>query len=173
MSESKPLLMTLFKEIDHEVADKVVTWILNANMEVEQAPYLELYINSEGGAIYHGLAIMNAMRCSKIPVHTTCLGNASSMAAHVFIQGAKGHRTMLRDSSLLFHSARVGYEAMPMQQIEAAIEDVRFLEDRFCKHIAEQSKIPLDLVATDFCSAIDRYVYAPEAIGLGLCDIEG
>lgn len=173
MSESFKPFMTLFEEINHEVADRVVSWIVEANMlgQESRPPYLYLIINSPGGSIYHGIGIMNAMIESAIPIHTACAGSASSMAAHIFIQGERGFRYMQKWSSLLFHSSRVGYDIVPMEQMERCIEDTKLVNNYLDQQIVDCSRLTLENVKTELVTPLDRYVYAAEAILLGLCDV--
>ena len=174
MSDTLKTFMTLFKEVDHEVANDVISWIIDSNMlsEANRPDYLELIINSPGGSLYHGLSIINAMRTSVIPIRTTCIGSASSMAAHIFIQGARGFRYMHRGTSLLFHSSRCGYEAVPREQIEIDMAHSKLIDDHLDMQITECSKLNIDDVKKDLIGPLDRYVYADEAIALGLCDFK-
>lgn len=165
--------MTLFEEVNHEVADRVVSWIVEANMlgQESRPPYLELIINSQGGSIYHGIGIINAMIESTIPIHTVCAGSAASMAAHIFIQGERGFRYMQKWSSLLFHSSRVAYDAVPMEQMERCIEDTKLLNNYLDQQIVDCSRLTLECVKAELVTPLDRYVYATEAILLDLCDV--
>lgn len=164
--------MTLFDEIDSETSTKIVSWIINANMDEDKHPYLNLFINSQGGSIYHGIAIINAMRTSQIPIHTVCIGCASSMAANVFIQGMAGFRYMHKNTSLMFHSARVETSSVPIEQLEIELSSTKWLEDRINEQIAENSGMSVEMIKSEFSAPLDRYIYVDEAIALGLCDVK-
>ena len=52
-----------------------------------------MIISSGGGIVTAGLAIYDMMQYVRAPVHTMCIGHASSMAAILLAAGEKGHRT--------------------------------------------------------------------------------
>jgi ATP-dependent Clp protease protease subunit len=166
MSELKRY-MNLFTEIDSETADKVVSWISDHN-ERDEFKSITLNINSNGGSIYHGMAIINAMQFSSVDVKTVCYANASSMAAHVFVAGA--HRTMFKNSSLLFHSSIVADGQYPVEQAEANMADLKVVDDYLSGQIADGSNMTKRRFKKEFCTPINRYVYSDEAKALGLCE---
>src|SRR5438270_13470851 len=62
-----------------DTAKSIVTWILEANFAVKnEFDHLTLIINSPGGNVNSAFAIIDAMRGSKIPVHTVGLGMIGS-----------------------------------------------------------------------------------------------
>ena len=63
---------------------------------------INIRINSPGGSIYHGNAIVNAIRSSKAEIHTYNDGLAASMAAVIFC--AAEYRHMADNALLMFHS---------------------------------------------------------------------
>ncbi len=64
---------------------------------------IHLRINSYGGEIMHGSAIVSAIQNSKVDVHTWCDGVAASMGAGIFLAGKKRH--MAKNGMLMLHSA--------------------------------------------------------------------
>ena len=50
---------------------------------------IQLFINSYGGSVYDGLALIDVIKRSKTPVHTVCIGSCMSMALWVWLSGAK------------------------------------------------------------------------------------
>jgi len=69
---------------------------------------IRIYINSEGGVVLQGLAIIDAIKTMRNDVQTVLLGQASSMAVPIFIVGTKGKRVIGEHSTVLFHN--VSYE---------------------------------------------------------------
>ena len=51
---------------------------------------IRLFINSYGGSVYDGLALINIIKNSKTPVHTVCIGSCMSMALWIWLSGEKG-----------------------------------------------------------------------------------
>ena len=50
---------------------------------------IKMFINSPGGEVQSGLALYDVMQMLSCPVTTICLGMAASMAALVFVSGAR------------------------------------------------------------------------------------
>ena len=50
--------------------------------DFERKP-IRLFINSYGGGVYSGLALIDVIKRSKTPVHTVCIGSCMSMALWV------------------------------------------------------------------------------------------
>ena len=67
---------------------------------------VSLYINSPGGEVYSGLAILDTMNFIKPQVSTICVGMAASMAAVLLSAGAKGKRFCLPHSKVMIHQAQ-------------------------------------------------------------------
>lgn len=64
---------------------------------------ISMYINSPGGHIHAGLAILDTMDYVKPDVSTVCVGMAASMAAVLLSAGAKGKRSSLPHSRIMIH----------------------------------------------------------------------
>lgn len=62
---------------------------------------IQLFINSYGGSVYDGLALIDVIKRSKTPVHTVCIGSCMSMALWVWLSGAK--RFVGESATLMFH----------------------------------------------------------------------
>ena len=62
---------------------------------------IQLFINSYGGSVYAGLALIDVIKRSKTPVHTVCIGSCMSMALWVWLSGAK--RFVGEFATLMFH----------------------------------------------------------------------
>lgn len=62
---------------------------------------IQLFINSYGGSVYDGLALIDVIKRSKTPVHTVCIGSCMSMALWVWLSGAK--RFVGKSATLMFH----------------------------------------------------------------------
>ena len=54
----------------------------------ERTP-IKLFINSYGGSVYDGLALIDVIKNSKTLVHTICVGSCMSMALWIWLSGIK------------------------------------------------------------------------------------
>ena len=76
-------------EIEDEMANAIVAQLLFLQAE-DAKKEISMYINSPGGSVTAGLAILDTMRMVKCPVATYCVGQAASMGAILLSAGEKG-----------------------------------------------------------------------------------
>lgn len=98
-------------EIDCENVNAVIQLIYEINEEdtgkLKVEP-IKLIINSPGGELYSGLALIDVIESSQTPVYTICHGSAMSMGLVVF---AAGHyRTASKYATFMYHEASYGAE---------------------------------------------------------------
>lgn len=95
--------------IDDNVANIVIAQLLFlANEDSKKDIYL--YINSPGGSVTAGLAILDTMQFVKPDVSTICFGIAASMGSHLLAAGTKGKRYALPNSEVMIHQPSGGVE---------------------------------------------------------------
>ena len=87
-------IIFLGEEINSVSANLVVAQLLHLESQDAEKD-ISLYINSPGGEVYSGLAILDTMNFIKPQVSTICVGMAASMAAVLLSAGAKGKRFCL------------------------------------------------------------------------------
>src|SRR3989344_497439 len=80
--------------IDDHIANLVIAQLLFLDSQ-DSKKDIYLYINSPGGIITSGLAILDTMNHIKSPVATVCVGMAASMAVSILSEGQKGKRFAL------------------------------------------------------------------------------
>jgi len=90
-----------------------------------------LIINSGGGNIYDGLALIGAIQTSSTEIHTACLGSCMSMAMFIFLAGHK--RAMHKFSTLMYHEGTawleghigsIKNETREMERVEKLLDDM-------------------------------------------------
>lgn len=89
-------------EITTEVANSVIAQMLFLEGR-DNTKDICLYINSPGGSIDAGLAILDTMNYIKCDVSTICVGLCASMGAVLLTSGAKGKRFALPHSKIMIH----------------------------------------------------------------------
>jgi ATP-dependent Clp protease protease subunit len=93
-------------DIDTELANEVIQQIYEINEEdakKTQKEPIKLIINSFGGELYSGLALIDVIDNSQTPVHTICHGSAMSMALIVYAAGH--HRFASKYATFMYHEA--------------------------------------------------------------------
>jgi len=128
---------------------------------------INMYINSPGGNISAGLAILDTMDYVKPDVCTTCVGLAASMAAVLLSAGAKGKRSSLPNSRIMIHQP-FGGGSGHASDIEIMAREIIKSRDKLVDIIAERCNKPRSQVLKD----IDRdyYMSAEEAHNYGIID---
>jgi ATP-dependent Clp protease protease subunit len=111
-------------DIETEVVNDIIHSIYEINEEdikKQTAEPIKLIINSAGGEIYSGLALIDVINTSLTPIYTICHGSAMSMGLIVFAAGH--HRTASPNATFMYHEAMYGLEgktAYHKQEIKEA-----------------------------------------------------
>jgi ATP-dependent Clp protease protease subunit len=96
--------------IDDQVANLIVAQLLHLASDDEDKD-ISIYVNSPGGSVTAGLAILDTMNFVKPDVRTICVGIAMSAGSLILAGGAKGKRSSLPNSRILTHQPSVtGFE---------------------------------------------------------------
>jgi ATP-dependent Clp protease protease subunit len=98
----KENIIFLGTPIDDNVANLIIAQMLFLAAEDPEKD-ISLYINSPGGSITAGLAILDTMRLVEPDIVTYCVGQAASMGAVLLACGTKGKRYSLPHSRILIH----------------------------------------------------------------------
>ena len=89
--------------INDDVANIVCAQLLYLNSIMESDEVCKLFINSGGGSIDCGMAILDIMDFIEPDVSTYCIGTCASMAAVLLSSGANGKRYSLPHSKTMIH----------------------------------------------------------------------
>ena len=103
-------IMTL-GDIETEIVNDIIHSIYEINEEdikKQTAEPIKLIINSSGGEIYSGLALIDVIGTSLTPIHTICHGSAMSMGLIVFVAGH--NRIASPNATFMYHEAMYGLE---------------------------------------------------------------
>ncbi len=153
-------------EIHDEVANVVVAQLLFLEAD-DPDKDIHLYINSPGGSVTAGLAIYDTMQFIRSDVHTTCVGQAASMAAWLLAAGAVGKRTALANSRVMIHQPMGGARGQA-SDINIQAQEILKLRHRMNEILAAHTGRPLEQIAAD--TERDYYLGAEEARVYGLVD---
>ena len=128
------------------------------------------YINSPGGSITDGMAIVDTMNYIKCPVTTVCVGLAASMGAVLLAAGEKGKRYAMPNSEVMIHQPLIGGHGLQGQATEIKIHADHLVKTRekLNKFLSERTGKPLEQIERD--TERDNYMSAEEALEYGLID---
>lgn len=159
-------IIFLGEEINSVSANLVVAQLLHLESQDAEKD-ISLYINSPGGEVYSGLAILDTMNFIKPQVSTICVGMAASMAAVLLSAGAKGKRFCLPHSKVMIHQPSGGAQGQ-QTEIEIVAEEIKKTRRELNQILSDASGQPIEKVQAD--TERDNYLTAPEALDYGLVD---
>ncbi|TAL48913.1 ATP-dependent Clp endopeptidase proteolytic subunit ClpP [Patescibacteria group bacterium] len=152
--------------IDDFVANIVIAQLLFLESE-DSKKDINLYINSPGGQVTAGLAVVDTINHIKPAVSTVCVGTAASMAAVILSAGERGKRFALPNSEIMIHQPHGGVEG---QATDIEISAKRIIKNRetINKILAKNTGQPLSKIEKD----VDRdfFMGAEEAVKYGIID---
>ena len=153
-------------EIDDDMANAIVAQLLLLQSQ-DQEKEVSMYINSPGGSVTAGLAILDTMKMVKCPVATYCVGQASSMGAILLASGEKGRRYALPHARIMIHQPWGGAQGKA-SDIEITAREILRLKEMLNGILAEASGRTIDSVAND--TDRDHFMSAEEARAWGIVD---
>lgn len=162
----KDRIIFIGTEIHDGVANAVIAQLLFLKME-DPKKDINLYINSPGGMITSGLAILDTMLFLGCDITTYCIGTAVSMAALLVAAGTKGKRFALPHSRMMLHQPYGGVGGSS-EDISIQAKEIIELKKITSKLVSRFTDQPLEKVLKD--SERDYYMGAEQALEYGLID---
>lgn len=162
----KDRIIFLGSSIDDHVANLVVAQLLFLEAE-DPGKDIHLYINSPGGSITAGFAILDTMNYIKSDVSTICIGMAASMGAFLLAGGAKGKRYALPNAEIMIHQPLGGAQGQASDIIISANRIMK-MRDQINKYLSEWTGQPIEKVEKD--TDRDFFMTSDEAKAYGLID---
>ena len=153
-------------EVEDNMANAIVAQLLFLQAE-DPEKEISMYINSPGGSVTAGLAILDTMKMVKCPVATYCVGQAASMGAILLASGTKGKRHALPNARIMIHQPLGGAQGKATDIAITAKEILR-IKDILNGILAEASGKTLAEVTED--TERDHFMSAQEAKTWGIVD---
>ena len=162
----KDRIVFVTNEIDTDMANTVVAQLLFLEKENPDAD-IQMFINTPGGVITAGMAILDTMNYIKCDVSTIALGMAASMGTILLANGTKGKRFALPNSKIHIHQPLGGAEGQA-SDIAIAAEDILNTRKKLYEFLAEKTGRSMKEIEKD--ADRDKYFTAEEAKAYGLVD---
>jgi len=158
----KDRVIFLGTEVNDHVANLIIAQLLFLAAE-DSKKDITLYVNSPGGSVSAGLAIIDTMNYIKPNVSTICVGMAASMGAMILMSGEKGKRFILPHSEVMIHQPLGGMQGQA-SDMEIHTEHILETRDILYKMIEkctgqERAKIKEDCDRDNFLKAADSVKY--------------
>ncbi len=162
----KERIIFLGGQIDDHTANLIIAQLLFLSFE-DPKKDIQFYINSPGGSVTAGLAILDTMNYIKPDVATVCVGLAASMGAVLLSAGKKGKRFALPNAEIMIHQPLGGVEGQATE-IEITAKRILATRDQLNNILAKNTGQTLQKIAQD----VDRdyFMTAQEAKKYGIVD---
>ena len=153
-------------EIEPNMANSILAQLLFLESENPNAD-ISMYINSPGGDVSAGWAIMDTMQYIKSPVSTIGMGLVASMGSVLLAAGEKGKRFVLPNTQVMIHQPMAGAQGQ-ITDMEIQLNQFQKNKKSLVKQMAEftgrKEKEVFDAMERD------NWMTAEEAKKFGLVD---
>lgn len=142
----------------------VVTELMRLSQSCDR---IDVHINSEGGEVYAGISIFNALRaCSKeVVVYTD--GISASIAGIIAMCGRPHY--MSKYARLMIHSVSAGVYGNK-KDLEGTIDEILALENTLADIISSRMGLSAEEVKAAYFDGTDHWFTAEQAVAAGLAD---
>ena len=162
----KERIVFLTGQVNDEVASLICAQLLFLEAE-DSKKEISFYINSPGGVVTSGLAILDTMNYIKCPVSTVVMGQAASMGSLLLCCGTKGRRFALPNARVMIHQPSGGFQGQATD-IEIHAKEILSIKARLNQIYVEQTG--QDLPTIERAMERDNFMTAEEAKKFGLID---
>lgn len=163
----KENIIFLGTPIDDNVANLIIAQILFLAAEDPERD-ISLYINSPGGSITAGLAILDTMNLVEPDIVTTCVGQAASMAAVLLACGKKGKRFTLPHSRILIHQPSMSNLGGQATDIDIYAREILRMREVLNDILAKATDQSTERISRDV--ERDYILEADQAVAYGIVD---
>ncbi|WKZ31275.1 MAG: ATP-dependent Clp protease proteolytic subunit [Candidatus Dojkabacteria bacterium] len=163
----KDRILFVSDEIETHMANTVIAQLLFLEKENPKAD-IQMFINSPGGSVIDGLAILDTMNHIQCDVSTIAVGHAASMGSLLLAGGKKGKRYALPHSRILIHQPLVGGIGGQASDVEIHTNQLLKTKAEITRMLSEFTGQTEAQIEKD--SDRDRYFTPEEAVKYGLID---
>ena len=160
-------------EITQQSANDVIRAIYDANTEDQKLPVdkrtpINLIVNSEGGDVYSGFGIVEAILHSETPIHTICHGQAQSMGVLILAAGHK--RSIGLYSTLMYHEINWDVEFSPGKFHKQELNEANRMQDIYDNLLLEFTNLTQTQLEIIKNQGIYWYMNSEDALRFGIVD---
>lgn len=163
----KERIVFLGDQVTPETANLVVAQLIFLANE-DPKKDIKFYINSPGGSVYDGLAIIDTMNYIQPEVQTIGIGLQASMGAMLLACGAKGKRYLLPNARVMIHQPSYGTGQAKVTDQEIELKEGLYLKKTLAEILAKQTGQKLEQIEKDMDR--DYWMSAEEAKKYGIVD---
>lgn len=164
-------IFLLYDEITYSNTSDAIEFIFKKCLlpPKERPKHLTLVINSPGGDVTSAFALIDIIMGSRVPVHTLGLGQISSAGLLIFMAGARGHRTLTPNTSILSHQFSWGTDGKE-HSLLASVKECKLIGARMLNHYKKCTGLTEKEIKKWLLPSEDVYLDANEAVKYHLAD---
>lgn len=162
----KERIIFLSGQVEDNMANLIVAQLLFLEAENPEKD-IYIYINSPGGVITAGMAILDTMNFIKPNIVTICMGQACSMGSFLLAAGTKGKRYALANSRIMIHQPLGGFQGQA-SDIEIHAKEIITIKSKLNNMLADYTGQKIEVIEKD--TDRDNFLSAQEAKNYGLVD---
>lgn len=164
----KDRIIMLHGEVNFQIASLVCSQLLFLDSEDQEEP-IKLYINSPGGSVVDGMAILDTMNNISAPVHTIAMGMAASMGAFLLSQGEPGFRFSLPNAEIMIHQPLGGFKGQATD-IEIHANRMKRMKEKLTTKLTESTNGKTNYSEMYSLCERDNFLEPEYALEIGLID---
>ena len=156
----------LWGQVDDKSAKHVIERLLYLEL-LSPGKEIQMIINSPGGYVTSGFAILDTMKGISSPVSTVCTGLAASMASIILSSGTKGRRFVLPNARVMIHQPSGGASGQA-SDIEIQMEEIIKTKKLSAEILAKNCGQSIETIMKDIKR--DHWMSAEESVKYGIVD---
>lgn len=159
----------LFGEINTPSVYQAVNFIIKSNFVFDHDTQLTMIVNSPGGSVSDGFALIDVMETSRLDITTVGIGQVASMGVLIVSAGTKGKRIITKNTEIMAHQ----FSTMVYGKYHELVASQKYheqLEKMFVKHFMKHTTMSEKQVKDIMFSPTDRWLTPAEAKKYGICD---
>lgn len=157
----------LFGEVDNWTIKEAVTFVLKANMLLQDD--ITIMLNTVGGDVAEGFGLIDVMEASRLDIRTVGMGNIISMGMLIICAGTPGKRIMLKNTTAMAHQF-ASYVDGKFHELVAQHQSNIYTKEQFVAHFMKHTKMTKKQINDIIFAPSDRYLSPTECKKYGLID---
>ena len=159
----------LFGEVNTASVYQAVNFIIKSNFIFDSDAVLTMMVNSPGGSVSDGFALIDVMGTSRVPISTVGIGQVASMGVLIVSAGTKGKRVITKNTEIMAHQ----FSTMIYGKYHELVASQKYhvdLEKSFIRHFLKHTNMTEKQIKDIMFSPTDRWLTPAEAKKYGICD---
>ena len=162
----KDRIIFIGSSIDDQVANSVIAQLLFLECDNSEKD-ISIYINSPGGSVTAGLAIIDTMNIVKPLIKTICVGQAASMGAVILSCGNKNKRLILPNARVMIHQPWGNCQGK-VSDIEIQTNEIKKLKKILNEMLSNNCGKSIKIIEKD--TDRDYFMDSEESVKYGIVD---